>query len=451
MSPSRMRPRFFDTSNLPMMEAEAFGEDFAKLQRDIMFHIGDLARFSEAKWPEEHYQIWPPWVSPGMVQRAAGVARAYPTEAERQIEATYSQYMQVAGKPDRQKLLEEMVDKGQTTDESRQALQQEKAKQTAADEALVATRWLLAVDVNYYLHRFWYSGAGVEAAKQVCDWVGRTVERLKEKGLTDCACCFDGPNNFRKALTKEWVDRYKPRPPKETELIQQLQLVKELLHDANFRCVTVDTFEADDLMASYAIQFDGRITILTQDKDLKQCLSATCNMLLDVEWTEDPASSEMLPEYHWYSAGPSKTLRDLRQKRAALPDGHEAVPKLDAEIAKATHPNLLDDTGLRPDQWADYQAIWGDNVDGIKGAPGLGEKGAKDLIIEFGTLDAVIQAVWEQYVREADPWHPTWIPGRHRIKPKKREALLQLAERLDVVRQLVTLRSDCRIPMDTRI
>ncbi len=384
------RDQFFEIDrNSTIEQLSEYGEQFAWLQRAVAWHIGDLARYAEARWPEHWQQVFPEWISPGLVDRCKGVAKAYPTEADRNILATWTQHMRVAGKPDRIALVAAMVDKGLTSDESGNVATGEKP------------RWLLAVDVNYHLHRHWHSGAETAAAMQVSEWVGRMVERLKEHGLTDCVCCFDGPDNFRKTLTKDWPDPYKPRPPKDPELIQQIQLVRELLHKSGLRCVSIDTFEADDVMASYASQFDGRVTLLSQDKDMKQCLGESVNMLLDVEWNEDPTSGEMLPDYHWLSA------------------------------KKHTEA-----TGIRPVRWAEYQAIWGDPVDGIKGAPGIGEKGAKGLILAFGTLDKVIEAA------RADD---------ERIKPEKRAALIELAERLDVVRQLVTLRTDLRIPMDTRV
>ncbi len=387
---SRLRERFFDATGLTLEELSHFGEEFCQLQRDIPFFIGDLARYAEARWPDTWQQAFPSWASPGMIDRHKGVAKAYPKEEDRAHEAPYTQYMQVSGKPDRKQLLEEMISKGQTSDESRKATPETKR-----------SRWCLAIDTNYWLHRFWFSGAGVEAAAGVSSWIQRLVERLKEKGLTDVVCCFDSKSSFRKELTADWEDKYKDRPAKEPELIQQIQLVSELLSTAGFMCVKQSGFESDDLLASYAIQFDGRVTILSQDKDMKQCLSEKCNMLTNVEWTEDPTSGEMLPDYKWLSA-----------------------------------KQHTDATGLCPAQWADYQAIWGDPVDGIKGAPGIGEKGARDLILEFESLDAVLEAA------RADDG---------RIKPKKREALIQLAKRLDVVRQLVTLRNDLEISMDTRV
>ena len=78
----------------------------------------------------------------------------------------------------------------------------------------------------------------------------------------------------------------------------------------------------------------------------------------------------------------------------------------------------------------------GDNCDGIKGAAGIGEKGALDLIKEFGTIEAVIEAA------KADD---------KRIKPKKRESLIAFEEKLEVTRKLVTLRTDLAVPVNTRI
>ena len=127
-----------------------------------------------------------------------------------------------AGRPDRLERVARSVEAGRTSDEERAAAAQANAEDKRA-------RWLLAIDCNYYLHRFWFSGAGVEAAVGVAKWIQRTVERLKEKGLTDVVCAFDSLQNNRKELTKTWEDKYKDRPPKDPELVQQLHLVRELL------------------------------------------------------------------------------------------------------------------------------------------------------------------------------------------------------------------------------
>lgn len=401
---NRGHARFLDCSNLTLEEAERLGTVLTLLQRDVMFQLGDLARYCEARWPDTWHQAFPAWISPGLLARTAGVCRAYPKESDRQHEATYSQYMQAAGRPDRQNLLKEMV--GLTTDESR-ATQRGAGPTVPETEpkagALPAPRWLLAVDVNYFLHRFWHSGAGVESAMSVASWVQRTVGRLKEKGLTDVACCFDASENHRKALTKDWPDGYKQRPPKDPELVQQLHLVRELLQKANFACVSVEGMEADDVMASYAKQFDGKVTLLTQDKDCRQCLSAKCNMLLDVTWSEDDNSGEHLPDYKW--------------------------------LTSKSHTEA---TGITPERWVDYQCIMGDNTDGIRGVEGVGQKGAADLVKEFGTVTMVIMAA------KGD------LPSKL-LTPKKRAAIIAFEPKLEVTRQLVTLKTDLTVPNATRI
>lgn len=388
----RMRKRFMDCTGMTLEDAEKWGTQLCEMQRDILFSIGDLARYCESRWPDTHHQVWPEWVSAGMLSRAAGVCKAYPNEADRGAEATYSQYMQVAGRPDRLERLAAIVEAGQTTDESR------KAQAVNLEDR---PRWLLAIDVNYFLHRFWYSGAGVEAAVGVTTWIQRTVERLKEKGLTDCLCCFDSKINNRKDLTRDWEDKYKERPPKEPELAQQLNLVRELLHGAGLCTYSFDGFEGDDVMASAAKQFPGKVTLLSQDKDIRQCLGEKCNILLDVEWSEDETTGDSVPEYKWMTAK--------------------------AHFEK---------TGIRPDQWVDYQCIMGDNVDGVRGAEGIGEKGAADLIKQFGSVEAAIAAA------EA---------GDESIKPKKREALIAFKDKLAVTRQLVTLVTTLELPQNTRI
>jgi len=386
-----MRKRFLDCSGLEMEQCQSFGTGLCEQQRDVMFMLGDLARYAEAKWPDTWQQVFPEWTSPGLIARAAGVCRAYPNESDRESEATYSQYTQNAGKPDRLTRLAQIVDKGLTSDESRAADKQERDR----------PRWILCIDCNYFLHRFWFSGAGVEAAVGVATWIQRTVERLKEKGLTDCACCFDSKINHRKEFTKDWEDRYKDRPPKDAELVQQLNLVHELLEGRGFACVVVEGMEADDVMASFAKQFEGRVTLLTQDKDCRQCLSEKCNMLLDIKWAEDETTGEHLPDYKWLTA---------KQHTEA--------------------------TGIPPGQWVEYQTIMGDATDGIKGVIGIGEKGSADLVKLFGTVEAAIAAA------KADD---------ERIKPAKRKALIEFESKLEVTRKLVRLRTDLTLPNTTRI
>ena len=78
MTGKMLRKRFLDCKKMSMEDATLLGTELAELQRDIMFWIADLARHAKAKWPDTHHQIWPEWVSPGMIDRACGVGNSYP-------------------------------------------------------------------------------------------------------------------------------------------------------------------------------------------------------------------------------------------------------------------------------------------------------------------------------------------------------------------------------------
>ena len=393
MSP--LQDSFFDPSKLDREQLESYGTAFAEWQKSVNFWIGDAARYARdvLHLGDNYSQIFPPSMSPGLIQRCEAVARAYPRQEDRNPLATWSIHMQHANRPDRIARVQAAVASGRTTDEEREA-------NTKRASEPGGQRWMLCVDVHYFLHRFWFSGAGVEAAVGVATWIQRTVDRLKEKGLSDVACCFDSRTNNRKELTKDWEAKYKDRPPKDPELGQQLNLVQELLR-AKFCCVSIDGYEADDVMASFAKQFNGRVTLLTQDKDCRQCLSEKCNMLLDVEWTTDETTGDSLPDYKWLSS-----------------------------------KQHTESTGIPPSQWAEYQAIMGDATDGIKGAAGIGEKGAADLVKLFGTVEGAIAAA------KSDD---------ERIKASKRKSLIEFEEKLEVTRKLVTLVTSLGIPRSTRI
>jgi len=380
---------------------EAFGNDCGQWSRGLNWWVGDLYIIAERRLGGDNAsQVLPEFLSPGYIARCKGVAAAYKPE-DRNPLATWSQHMQVAGKPDRQQILAEIVEQGLTTDESRAA---QKEDNSTSDRP----RWLLAVDVSYHLTRTWSSGAGTEAAMTVDKWVQRTVERLKEKGLTDCVCCLDSPNSFRKLLTKDWEDHYKPRATKDAEHSQQLTIVGELL-EKNFCCVKVDGMEADDILASYAKSFDGKVTLLTTDKDMRQCLSSKCNMLTDIGWIEDPTSGQQLPDYKWLSA----------KKHT------EGVTYSGARVE-----------GIPPEKWTEFQTLAGDSVDGVSGVSGIGGKGAADLIKQYGTVEAVIEAA---------------KAGDESIREKKRTAIIEFEPKLGITRQLVTLVDDLIVPGSTRL
>jgi DNA polymerase-1 len=90
---------------------------------------------------------------------------------------------------------------------------------------------------------------------------------------------------------------------------------------------------------------------------------------------------------------------------------------------------VLEKFGVQPPQVVDVLALVGDTSDNVAGVPGIGKKGALDLIGQFGSIDALYERLGE-------------------LKPKYREALT--AHREDALRSraLVTIRADVPIDID---
>ena len=88
---------------------------------------------------------------------------------------------------------------------------------------------------------------------------------------------------------------------------------------------------------------------------------------------------------------------------------------------------VVEKFGVQPSQVTDVLALVGDTSDNVAGVPGIGKKGAIDLITQYGSLDALLEKAGE-------------------LKPKPREALLTHRAAALQSRELVTIRTD--VPLD---
>jgi DNA polymerase I len=205
---------------------------------------------------------------------------------------------------------------------------------------------------------------------------------LKEHVGTHIAVIFDaGRLTFRNRL----YDAYKAhRPPPPEELIPQFALVREATEAFGVPAIELADWEADDLIAAYALattNAGGQVTIVSSDKDLMQLIRPGVDML-------DPIKQKAI--------GPA-----------------EVVEKF----------------GVTPDKMIEVQALIGDSTDNVPGVPGIGPKGAAQLINEFGDVEAVLAAA------------PSMKPS------KRRDMLIQHAEQARISRVLVLLREDAPLPM----
>ena len=86
--------------------------------------------------------------------------------------------------------------------------------------------------------------------------------------------------------------------------------------------------------------------------------------------------------------------------------------------------------GVKPSQVADLLALKGDAVDNIPGAPGIGDKGAKDLIARFGSVENALE-------HAAEVERKTY-----------RESLQNHRDQILLSKQLATIHANVPIPFD---
>lgn len=161
---------------------------------------------------------------------------------------------------------------------------------------------------------------------------------------------FDtGKPTFRKEINPNYKSSRKKAPD---DLAEQFSYVYEFLDAANIKYESRSGYEADDLIGSYAKQFQAmgnEVKIFTGDKDLLQ--------LVD-----------------------KKITVNILVKGASL-------------IDKYTPNILLKKTGLNAVQYMEYMALAGDPSDDIKGLPGVGEKTATQLLLTFGSVENITKNI----------------------------------------------------------
>src|SRR5215208_6135751 len=90
---------------------------------------------------------------------------------------------------------------------------------------------------------------------------------------------------------------------------------------------------------------------------------------------------------------------------------------------------VVEKFGVKPSHVVDVLALVGDTSDNVAGVPGIGKKGAIDLITQFGSLDALLEKTGE-------------------LKPKQREALVTHRAAALQSRELVTIKTDVPVDVD---
>src|ERR1035437_5965135 len=179
---------------------------------------------------------------------------------------------------------------------------------------------------------------------------------------------------------QEFADYKANRVETPPDLLEQIPAVRRLLEAMRIPVVESAGYEADDVigtLARRAEQSGCEVVIVSSDKDMMQLVTDKVAML-------NPAKDD-----EWYDPEKVKTF-----------------------------------LGVRPDQVADLLALKGDAVDNIPGAPGIGDKGAKDLIERFGSVEAAME-----HAAEVE-------------RKAYRESLQNHVEQIRMSKQLATISTD---------
>ncbi len=207
---------------------------------------------------------------------------------------------------------------------------------------------------------------------------------LSDLEPTHVGVAFDvGRETFRTRLDERYKAQRKPMPP---ELELQIPFVRDALVHMRIPILELPDYEADDVIGTLAVRAAAvpmEYVIATSDKDMLQLVT-------------DP----------W------------------------------VRLWHTRHERLLDEAGatelfgVPPHQVPEVLALMGDSSDNVPGCPGIGEKGAKSLVSEWGS-------VAELYAH-LDEIQPT----------RARNALSQHHNEVELSLDLVRIRTDLPIPFD---
>ena len=182
---------------------------------------------------------------------------------------------------------------------------------------------------------------------------------------------------------KLYPDYKAHRPPAPDDLIPQFPLIREAVRAFDLPCLEQVGFEADDLIATYVRIACERGATATIVSSDKDLMQLVTDCV---------------------------TMYDtMKDRRIGIPE-------------------VIEKFGVPPEKVVEVQALAGDSTDNVPGVPGIGVKTAAQLIVEYGDLETLLFRAGE-------------------IKqPKRREALIENAEKARISRQLVLL--DDKVALD---
>ena len=196
------------------------------------------------------------------------------------------------------------------------------------------------------------------------------------------AAVFEGGGpTFRDAAFAEYKAN---RTEMDPDLRIQIPLIRRVLEAMRIPILESGGFEADDVIgtvARRASEAGCEVMIVSSDKDMLQLVNDRVSMLnpMKDDYIYDPLRTEAF-------------------------------------------------MGVKPSQVADLLALKGDSIDNIPGAPGIGEKGAKDLILKFGSVEEALRRASEV---ERKMYRESLQNNREQIELSKKLSLIDTNAPID--------------------
>jgi len=209
-------------------------------------------------------------------------------------------------------------------------------------------------------------------------------EILRKEKPSHIAVVFDPPTpTFRH---EQFADYKANRPPMPDDLRASVPYIKDVISAFQIESIEVPGFEADDVIGSLAKKAEKegfQVFMMTPDKDFGQLISDSIKM--------------------------------FKPRRSGN----------DAEILG--REEICRNFGIsHPEQVIDVLALWGDAADNVPGCPGIGEKGAKKLIGQYGSIENI-------YTHIDD------------LKGKQKENLINFRTQVEQAKYLVTIETNVDI------
>ncbi|MEE1037578.1 MAG: DNA polymerase I [Eubacterium sp.] len=217
---------------------------------------------------------------------------------------------------------------------------------------------LVIIDGNSLINRAYYAMQRPMITKEGLYTQGiygflnmlQKIQKDYEPGYISVAFDVKAPT-FRHKEFDEYKAGRKKMP---MELAMQMPVLKELLEAMNIKIIELEGFEADDIIGTVVrcAEEEGlEPLVVTGDKDALQLATDVAEIMI----TKKGVSA--------------------------------------FEIFN--HDSFKEAYGFEPLQFIDYKAIMGDKSDNIPGVPGIGEKGASKLILEYGSLENIYEKIDE--------------------------------------------------------